>query len=71
MPTQLLRLPDILRMTGLSRSCVLDMSSKGTLDFPQPFKIGRRAVAWKAQEIENWINSCAAMSKGGQHENGA
>lgn len=52
MATKLVRLPTVLTATGLSRSSVLNMSKFSILDFPKSFKIGKRAVAWKAEEIE-------------------
>ncbi|GGG72004.1 helix-turn-helix transcriptional regulator [Edaphobacter dinghuensis] len=46
----LLRLPDVMGRTGLSRSAVY--ASEG---FPKPVKIGGRAVAWLQSEVEAWI----------------
>ena len=50
----LLRLPDILRRTGLRRSALLAMVQRGA--FPAPVRIGdARAVAWHAAEVDAWI----------------
>ena len=52
---QLLRLPDVLRLVGVSRSTLYKMISMH--DFPAPVRIGRRAVAWPACEVFAWIES--------------
>lgn len=54
---QLLRLPQTLARTGLSRTALYASVSAGT--FPRPVKIGpasnARAVAWSADEVDGWI----------------
>ena len=52
---RLMRLPEVLRITGFSRSTLLAMVARG--DFPAPLRIGRRAVAWRAREVIAWIES--------------
>ncbi len=59
----ILRLPEVLRRTGLSRSTVYSYIAKpapSTPAFPQPVKIGQRAVGFMSDEIENWIAACAS-----------
>ena len=51
---KILRLPDVLRKTGLSRSTIYDMISSG--EFPRQVKIGRRAVGWISDEVDLWIH---------------
>jgi prophage regulatory protein len=51
------RLPDVLRQTGLSRSTIYEMISRG--EFPRQIKLGRRAVGWAADEVIEWINEKA------------
>ena len=51
------RLPEVLRQTGLSRSTIYEMVSRG--DFPRQIKLGRRAVGWAADEVIEWINEKA------------
>lgn len=48
----LLRRPEVERETGLSRSTIYERMEAGT--FPRPRRIGPRAVAWSANEIEAW-----------------
>ena len=50
-----LRRRDVEAATGLSRSTIYDMMSRG--DFPRPIRIGKRAVAWKMSDIETWLAS--------------
>jgi prophage regulatory protein len=45
MTDKLLRRPFVEEVTGLSRSTIYAMMSDGK--FPRPYRIGRRAVAWK------------------------
>lgn len=49
-----IRRKTVEKITGLSRSSIYSMMSEGT--FPKQIKIGRRAVAWRQDNIENWIN---------------
>ena len=49
----LLRLPDVRRKTGLSRSAIYRRVADGT--FPAPVKIGMRSSAWAGNEIDAWI----------------
>ena len=46
------RLPDVMNMTGLSRSSIYLRVS--TDEFPKPVKIGRRAVGWPEDTIIAW-----------------
>jgi len=46
------RLPDVMMMTGLSRSSIYLRVS--TNEFPKPIKIGRRAVGWPEESIIAW-----------------
>lgn len=50
---QLIRLPEVIEMTALSRSSIYRLMKKR--DFPKSVKIGGRAVAWILEEIEKWL----------------
>jgi prophage regulatory protein len=52
-PDKLLRLPDVLRLTGLRRSSVYEKMKAGT--FPRSVKVGARAVTWSEAAIQAWI----------------
>jgi prophage regulatory protein len=48
--TRLLRIPEVLARTGLSRSRLYADPT-----FPRSVKIGERAVAWVEDEISDWV----------------
>lgn len=56
MTDRILRLPDVKTRTGLSRSTIYLRVSEET--FPQPVKLGARAVGWLESEIETWLQDC-------------
>jgi len=49
-----LRLTDVLKSTGLSRSTVYNRIAKK--EFPHQVSLGGRAVGWLKREVEDWIN---------------
>ena len=51
----LLRLPEVERRTGLRRAHLYKLARAGT--FPRPLKIGARASAWRASQVEAWITA--------------
>ncbi|QGZ62474.1 helix-turn-helix transcriptional regulator [Paraburkholderia acidisoli] len=52
---RLLRLPIVMARVGLSRATVYRLVKDGC--FPGPVRIGVRAVAWRASEIDAWMES--------------
>ena len=46
------RLPDVINITGLSRSSIYLRIS--TNEFPKPVKLGRRAIGWPEESIVAW-----------------
>jgi prophage regulatory protein len=58
---QLLRLPAVLERTGLSRSSIYRAEANGT--FPKHIKLGERASAWLASDVERWIAQRVAASR--------
>ena len=52
--SRLLRLPDVLKITGLKKSTIYEGAKNGT--FPKPLRVGLRAVAWRQDELQQWIN---------------
>ena len=51
---RLLRLPEVLRATGLSRSNLYRKVKVG--EFPSPVQLGERAVGWRESEVFAWID---------------
>lgn len=61
MPERILRLPNVLDRTGLSRSIVYLRVTEGR--FPRPVSLGARAVGWIETEVEEWIARQIEVSK--------
>lgn len=53
--TRLIRLPEVMKKTGFCKAWIYRLISDGR--FPQPVKIGLRAVAFVESEVEDWIQS--------------
>lgn len=51
--TRMVRLPEVLDRTGLSRSTVYRRMDLG--EFPKPYPLSSRIVAWAENEIDQWI----------------
>jgi len=51
----LLRRYQVERLVGLKKTAIYTMIKKG--EFPKPVRLSDRAVAWKQEEIEEWIQS--------------
>jgi len=56
-----LRLPDVLKRTGLSRSSVYLRVHQRC--FPQPVSLGSHSVAWVESEVEAWLGDRIALSR--------
>ncbi|WP_449428803.1 helix-turn-helix transcriptional regulator [Rhodanobacter umsongensis] len=61
-PQRLIRLPEVIRQTGLARSSAYDGIRAGT--FPKPVPLCGRNVAWVESEIQQWIAERIAASRG-------
>lgn len=48
----ILRLNDVARVTGLSRSSIYTKVENG--DLPKPIRISPRAIGWLESEIAEW-----------------
>lgn len=55
MVNSILRLEDVKERTGLSRSSIYALASKGS--FPKPIALKSRAVGWRSKDIDAWIES--------------
>jgi prophage regulatory protein len=53
MPHAILRLPEVKKSTGLSRSTIYLRIAEGT--FPKPVSLGGRAVGWLEAEVQDWL----------------
>ncbi|WP_405403620.1 helix-turn-helix transcriptional regulator [Paracoccus sp. Ld10] len=50
-----LRRRAVEEITGLSRSTIYAMMSKGL--FPRPVKLTGKAVGWPESDVSDWLNS--------------
>ena len=48
----LLRLPDVQKLTGLSRSSIYRLEAIG--QFPKRVRLSERAVAWREEDLVKW-----------------
>lgn len=55
---KIIRLPEVVRMTGLARSTVYKHMAEQR--FPKQIKLGARAAGWLLTEIEEWIEARVA-----------
>lgn len=55
---QILRRPDVQRITGLARSTIYEMVARG--EFPLPVRLTRRAVGWRHSDIIEWLDARTA-----------
>ena len=53
MAESLLRLPQVLGACAISRTELYRRVGAG--DFPPPIALGRRSVAWRSTQVQEWI----------------
>ena len=54
MTHKILRLPEVITTTGLSRSSIyLRVANK---EFPTPISLGGRAVGWLESDVQSWLS---------------
>lgn len=52
---RIIRLPELLRITGLSTASVYRQMAEQR--FPRPVRLGKSAVGWRAQSVHSWLES--------------
>lgn len=52
-PHRMLRLPQVMSRTGLSRSTIYEIINKGK--FPRQVSLGPHSVGWIEREVDAWI----------------
>ena len=53
MENKILRLPQVKKIVGLSRSTIYLRMNQGT--FPKAISLGERAVGWLESDVNEWI----------------
>ncbi|WP_127995718.1 helix-turn-helix transcriptional regulator [Piscinibacter defluvii] len=51
-PPAILRLPEVMRLTGLGRSTIYRLLAAG--QFPSPVQLSVRAVGWRRSDVDHW-----------------
>lgn len=55
---RIIRLKDVVNLTGLGRSTIYKYISEG--GFPKPISLGDRSVGWLESEVYEWIENKVA-----------
>lgn len=58
---QILRLPNVIRMTGLCRSAIYQLESNDR--FPKRISLGSRTVGWLEHEVQEWLAQRVTASR--------
>ena len=56
-----LRISDVTKVTGFSRSQIYNLMRKGL--FPRQVQIGPKSVAWLDSEVSEWIKERIRLSR--------
>jgi prophage regulatory protein len=51
--SDLIRIKEVMSMTGLSKSSIYTYKNKG--EFPNPIQLSSRSVAWVRVDVEQWV----------------
>lgn len=54
------RMNEVTKRTGLARATIYRRMGEGT--FPQPVKLGARAIAWRSSDVDAWIESLSEIN---------
>ena len=50
----IMRMPEVVRVTGLSPATIYRYIKAGT--FPRAVKLGKRARGWRSDDVQQWID---------------
>lgn len=68
MSDRIIRLPEVIMLTGLSRSTIyLRMAND---QFPKAISLGGRAVGWVESELEGWVLAQIELSRQSSYRGG-
>lgn len=51
----ILRLPDVVKKVGLSKTSIYELLKESDSKFPQPIKLSSRCIGFSQNEIDQWI----------------
>ena len=58
MTDRLIRLPEVIQITSLSRTQIYRLIAAGT--FPKPHRLSHKVATWKESEIAAWLVALVA-----------
>lgn len=64
MQEHILKLSDVIRITGMSGSSIYRGAANGT--FPKQIKLGERSSGWLKSEIDQWLQERIEASRKGE-----
>jgi len=64
MSEQILKLPEVIKMSGLARSTIYKLISEDR--FPKQIKLTKFSSGWIKSEIDCWIDERIAFSRSGE-----
>ncbi|GKW20709.1 DNA-binding protein [Pectobacterium araliae] len=59
--TTLIRLPEVIKRTGVSRTTIYRLINKNS--FPSPIKISEKTIAFVESEVNDWIEKLIHSSR--------
>lgn len=60
-PQRFIRLPEVRRLTGMSRTSIYAAIADGR--FPRPLKAGPKTSVWQESDIAKWQDGIVAASQ--------
>lgn len=66
---EFLRMPSVLRRTGLGRSTIYRLMSQHK--FPPPVRLSGRAIAWRRDDLDRWSAALQSASAPSRHRHRA
>lgn len=67
-PTALLRLPDVMRRTGLKKTALYTLMQRSAFPLAVSLAPGSRMVAWRAADVDIWIAARTAPLSDAERE---
>ena len=58
---RILRLPEVIHKTGISRSSIYEQIQQGV--FPKQIQLGKRMVGWSESEIDMYLQGIIKSSR--------
>ena len=62
----ILRMKDVCSELGVSRASIYRLLESGS--FPKPLKLGKRAIGWERDNIQQWVKSLRSARQTEQAE---